>query len=74
MHSLNLGFQLKFATPALALMPVTLYLLMHDNHGLSGDRQIYAFQAFAKFSPELSSDLYLQNTSHSYHEEIGGST
>jgi len=63
MHSLNLGFQSKFATLSLALMLLTLWLLMYGYHGLSGDGQIYAFQAFARLHPELTADLYLQNTS-----------
>jgi hypothetical protein len=61
MHSSNLGFQAKFAT--VALMPVTLWLLMHGYHGLTGDGQIYAFQALARLHPQLAADLYLQNTS-----------
>jgi hypothetical protein len=63
MHSLNLGFQSKFATVSLALMLVTLWLAMHGYHGLSGDGQIYAFQAFARLHRELTADLYLLNTS-----------
>jgi hypothetical protein len=63
MHSSNPGFQAKFATLSLALMPVTLWLLMHGYHGLTEDGQIYAFQAFARLHPELTADLYLQNTS-----------
>ena len=63
MHSSNLEFQSKFATLSLALMLVTLWLLMFGYHGLSGDGQIYAFQAFAKLHPDLTADLYLQNTS-----------
>jgi hypothetical protein len=63
MHSSNLGFQSKFATLSLGLMLVTLWLLMHGYHGLTGDGQIYAFQAFARLNPQLRGDLYLQNTS-----------
>jgi hypothetical protein len=63
MHSSNLGFQSKFATLAVALLLVTLWLLMHGYHGLTGDGQIYAFQAFTRLHPQLTSDLYLQNTS-----------
>jgi hypothetical protein len=63
MHSMNLGFQSKFATLSLALMLITLWLLMYGYHGLSGDGQIYAFQAFARLHPDLTADLYLQNTS-----------
>ena len=36
---------------------------MHGYHGLTGDGQIYAFQAFARLHPQLAADLYLQNTS-----------
>ena len=63
MHSSNPGFQSKIATLSLALMLVTLWLLMHGYHGLTGDGQIYAFQAFARLHPHLTADLYLQNTS-----------
>jgi len=63
MHSSKLGFQANFATLSLALMPVTLWLLMHGYHGLTEDGQIYAFQALARLHPQLTADLYLQNTS-----------
>jgi hypothetical protein len=63
MHSSTLGFQSKFATLAPALLVVTLWLLVHGYHGLTGDGQIYAFQAFARLHPQLTADLYLQNTS-----------
>jgi hypothetical protein len=63
MHSSNLGFQAKFATLSLVLMLVTLWLALHGYHGLTGDGQIYAFQAFARLHPQLTADLYLQNTS-----------
>jgi hypothetical protein len=63
MHSSNLGFRSKFATLSLALILVTLWLLMHGYHGLTGDGQIYAFQAFARLRPQLTGDLYLQNIS-----------
>ena len=36
---------------------------MHGYHGLTGDGQIYAFQALARLHPQLATDLYLQNTS-----------
>ncbi len=63
MHSSNSGFQSKFATLSLALMLASLWLAMHGYHGLTGDGQIYAFQAFARLHPQLTTDLYLQNTS-----------
>jgi hypothetical protein len=63
MHSSNLGFHSTFATLALSLTLVTLWLLMHGYHGLTGDGQIYAFQAIANLHPQLTTDLYLQNTS-----------
>jgi hypothetical protein len=63
MHSSNLGFQSKFASFPPALLLVTLWLLMHGYHGVTGDGQIYAFQAFARLHPQLTVDLYLQNTS-----------
>jgi hypothetical protein len=63
MHSSNLGFHAKFATLSLALMLVTIWLALHGYHGLTGDGQIYAFQAFARLHPQLTADLYLRNTS-----------
>jgi hypothetical protein len=50
-------------TVALWVIAATLWLLMHGYHGLTGDGQIYAFQALARIHPYLSADLYLQNTS-----------
>jgi hypothetical protein len=44
-------------------MLVMLWLLMHGYHGLTGDGQIYAFQAMARLHPNLATDLYLQNAS-----------
>ena len=63
MHSSNLGFQSRFATLSLALMLVTLWLALHGYHGVTDDGQIYAFQAFSRLHPQLTADLYLQNTS-----------
>src|ERR1700733_51947 len=63
MHSSNAGFQSKIPPLSLALMLGTLWLLMHGYHGLTGDGQIYAFQALARLHPQLTTDLYLQNTS-----------
>jgi hypothetical protein len=63
MHSPNLGFHAKFVTLSLVLMLVTIWLALHGYHGLTGDGQIYAFQAFARLHPQLMADLYLQNTS-----------
>src|SRR5712664_2264539 len=63
MHSSNPGFQSKIATLSLVLMLATLWLLMHGYQGLTGDGQIYAFQALARLQPQLTADLYLQNTS-----------
>jgi hypothetical protein len=44
-------------------MLVTLWLLMRGYQGLTGDGQIYAFQALARIHPQLTTDLYLQNIS-----------
>jgi hypothetical protein len=63
MYSPNFGIQSKFAICAFALLPVTLWLLMHGYHGITEDGQIYAFQAYARLHPQLTADLYLQNTS-----------
>jgi hypothetical protein len=58
-----LAHQSKIATLCVALMLVTLWLVLHGYHGITGDGQIYAFQAFARLNPRLAVDLYLQNTS-----------
>jgi hypothetical protein len=63
MHLSKLGYQSKFATLSLALMLLTLWLALHGYHGLTGDGQIYAFQALARLHPQFAADLYLQNTS-----------
>jgi hypothetical protein len=63
MHSSSPAIQAKIKAAALALMLVTLWLLLHGYHGLTGDGQIYAFQALARIHPQLGTDLYLQNTS-----------
>jgi hypothetical protein len=63
MHSSPPGFQSKITTLSLTLMLVTLWLLVRGYQGLTGDGQIYAFQAFARIYPQLATDLYLQNTS-----------
>ena len=63
MHLPNFGLKSKFATFALVLLPLTLWLVMHGYHGVTEDGQIYAFQAYARLHPNLSADLYLQNTS-----------
>ena len=63
MHSPYLGFQAKLAAVSVALLFLLLWLALHGYHGLTGDGQLYAFQAFAKLHPQFAGDLYLQNTS-----------
>jgi hypothetical protein len=63
MRSSNVGLQSKFAHVSLALLPLALWLALQGYHGITGDGQIYAFQAFARLHPPLAADLYLQNTS-----------
>ena len=63
MHTSRTGTQSKFTILSLAFMVVTLWLLLRGYHGLTGDAQIYAFQALARLRPQLATDLYLQNTS-----------
>jgi hypothetical protein len=63
MHSSISGSYSKIATLSLTLMLATLWLIMRGYHGLTGDAQIYAFQAVARIHPQLTTDLYLQNTS-----------
>lgn len=62
MHPSN-GAQRSLVDLSLLLMLVTLWLLMRGYHGLTGDAQLYAFQALARSQPLLSGDLYLQNVS-----------
>jgi hypothetical protein len=63
MHSSSVGLQSRFARLSLALLPLTLWLALHGYHGITGDGQIYAFQALARLHPQLAADLYLQNAS-----------
>ena len=63
MPASNFGLRSTFETVALALMLAMLWLFMRGYHGLTGDGQIYAFQALARLHPTLATDLYLQNTS-----------
>jgi hypothetical protein len=63
MHTSSTGTQSRFTALALAFLVATLWLLMRGYHGLTGDAQIYAFQALARLHPQLATDLYLQNTS-----------
>jgi hypothetical protein len=48
---------------SLILTLATLWLLVRGYQGLSGDAQLYAFQALARNHLQLAADLYLQNTS-----------
>ena len=63
MYASKLGFQSMFATLSLALLLVTLWLGLHGYHGLTGDGQIYAFQALARLRPQFAADLYLDRKS-----------
>src|ERR1700730_14201860 len=63
MHTSSTGIDSKITALGFTLMVVTLWLLMRGYHGLTGDAQIYAFQALARLHPQLATDLYLQNTS-----------
>jgi hypothetical protein len=63
MHTSSIGTQSRFTALALVFLVATLWLLMRGYHGLTGDAQIYAFQALARLHPQLATDLYLQNTS-----------
>ena len=63
MHTSSTGTQSKFTALALAFTVATLWLALRGYHGLTGDAQIYAFQALARLRPQLATDLYLQNTS-----------
>ncbi len=61
MHSSILG-RPRLVALALVLMLTTLWLSMRGYHGLTGDAQLYAFQAMARLHPYLSADLFLRNT------------
>ncbi|MDP9083237.1 MAG: hypothetical protein M3N50_05665 [Pseudomonadota bacterium] len=63
MHSSSSRLQPYITTLSLVLLLVALWLLMRGYPGLTGDAQIYAFQALARLHPPLATDLYLQNTS-----------
>ena len=63
MHLSSSDSQSRISTLALTLMLAALWLLMRGYHGLTGDGQIYAFQALSRIHPQLATDLYLQNTS-----------
>jgi hypothetical protein len=63
MHLSSPGSQSRITTLALTLMLAALWLLLRGYHGLTGDGQIYAFQALSRILPQLRADLYLQNTS-----------
>ncbi len=45
---------------ALSLALVLLWSLTHRYAGLSGDAELYAFQAMARLHSNLATDLYLQ--------------
>ena len=63
MHWSSPGSQSKIITLTLVLVLAALWMLMRGYHGLTGDGQIYAFQALSRIHPHLATDLYLQNTS-----------
>jgi hypothetical protein len=63
MHTSSMGTESKFTVLSLAFTMATLWLALRGYHGLTGDAQIYAFQALARLHPQLATDLYLQNTS-----------
>ena len=63
MPSSSPAFPFKIGSFAFALTAATIWLLMVGYHGLTGDAQIYAFQALVRLHPPLAVDLYLQNTS-----------
>ena len=49
-----------FAGIVFALMLVTLWSATHRYKGLSGDAELYAFQAMSRIHPGLTGDLFLQ--------------
>jgi hypothetical protein len=63
MHRSSHGFQSKIVGAAFLLTALAIWLLLRGYHGLLGDAQIYAFQAFARIHSPLAHDLFLQNAS-----------
>jgi hypothetical protein len=63
MHPPNTGFRHTITDLTLALLLVTLWLSLRGYQGLTGDAQIYAFQALSRIHPQFVADLYLQNVS-----------
>ena len=63
MHSAPSHFRAPLFHLTFVLVVIILWTLSHGYQGITSDAQIYAFQAFAKIKPSLSTDLYLQNTS-----------
>ncbi len=63
MHSSSSRLQPYITTLSFALLLLALWLLMRGYQGLTGDAQIYAFQALARLHPPFATDLYLQNAS-----------
>jgi|HubBroStandDraft_5_1064220.scaffolds.fasta_scaffold02207_4 hypothetical protein len=63
MHWSSHGFQSRIVGAVFFLTATATWLLLRGYHGLVGDAQLYAFQAIARIQPNLTHDLYLQNTS-----------
>lgn len=51
------------ASVLLWIVAALLWCLRHQYGGMTGDAQLYAFQALARLHPALATDLTLQNTS-----------
>ncbi len=60
---LKLRWPTDFTVAVLAILVAVLWALRHQYAGISGDAQLYAFQALARLQPALATDLSLQNTS-----------
>jgi hypothetical protein len=61
-HSLQASDR-RLAYVCMVLFLVTLWPLTHRYKGLTGDAALYAVQALAKLHPNLTRDLFLQNSS-----------
>jgi hypothetical protein len=56
-------FRSAVAGSVLALLPVALWSLTHQYHGLVGDSELYAVQALARNDPSLAHDVFLSGAS-----------
>jgi hypothetical protein len=63
MHASRTHFRLSVGAFGRLMLLAALWLAMRGYQGLTGDAQIYAFQALSRLRPYLAHDLYLVHTS-----------